>query len=89
MFDQMDGSTVRATRESVFRIKRDLKAVRGVDASGYISKTTIDTSLEKSAERSGWRDYFAIAVGSLFMSAIVLSALEVFGRLWANTGMIR
>ena len=50
-----------------------------------ISKTATATSMEKSGERS----YFAVAVGLLLMSAIALTGLEVFARLWANTGMIR
>jgi hypothetical protein len=89
MFDQTDALMVRITHKSAVRSKRDARAIRRADAGGYVSKTATDTSLEKSGEQSGWRDYFAVAVGLLLMSAIVLSGLEVFGRLWANTGMIR
>jgi len=89
MFDQKDASAVRAKRESVFRSKRYARAIRRADAGGYVSKTATDTPLEKSGEQSGSRDHFAVAVGLLLMSAVVLGGLEVLGRLWANTGMIR
>ena len=78
---QIDGSTAQTTRESAFRSKGDATAVRAADAGRYVSKTTTDTSVEKSGERS----YFAEAVGLLLMSAIALSGLEVFAHLWANT----
>jgi hypothetical protein len=89
MFDQTNTSAVRTKRESASRSMRDVRAIRRADAGGYVSKTATDTSLEKSGEQSGWRDHFAVAVGLLLMSAVVLSGLEVLGRLWANTGMIR
>jgi hypothetical protein len=85
---QIDGSTARTTRESAFRSERDATAGRAADAGGYVSKTATGTSLDKSGEGS-WRDHFAVVVGLLFMSAIVLSGLEVCAHLWANTGMIR
>ena len=85
---QIDGSTARATRESAFRSNRDATAIRAAEAGGYVLKTAIGTSPEKSGEGS-WRNRFAVAVGFLLMSAIVLSGLEVFAHLWANTGMIR
>jgi hypothetical protein len=88
MFDQTNTSAVRTNRESAFRSKRDATAIRVADASGDVSKTATGTSVEKSGEGS-WRDHFAVAVGLLLMSAIVLSGLEVFAHLWANTGMIR
>ena len=85
MFDQTNTSALRTKRASAFRSNRDATAVRATDTGGYVSKTATDTSVEKSGERS----YFAVAVGLLLMSAIVLSGLEVFAHLWANTGMIR
>jgi hypothetical protein len=88
MFDQTNTSAARAKRESPVRSNRNATAVRAADAGGYVSKTATGTSLEKSGEGS-WRDHFAVAVGLLLMSAIVLSGLEVFAHLWANTGMIQ
>jgi hypothetical protein len=89
MPNQIDESAVRATRESAFRTKRDARVIREANAAGYVPKTDNDTFLEKSGERSGWRDDFQVVVGLLLMSAIALAGLEVFARMWANTGMIR
>src|SRR5258708_39131929 len=89
MFDQTNTSAVRTKRESASRSMRDTRAIRRADAAGYVSKTATDTSLEKSGKQSGWRDHFAVAVGLLRMSAVVLSGLEALGRLSGNTGMIR
>jgi hypothetical protein len=89
MFDQIDRSAVRTTRESAFRTKRDARVIREANARGYVPKTGIDASMKESGERSGWRAHFQLAVGLLLMSAIVLGGLEVFARLWTNTGMIR
>jgi hypothetical protein len=85
---QIDRSTARTTRESAFRSNRDATTIRAADAGGYLSKTATGTSLEKSGEGS-WRDIFAVAVGLLLMSVVVLSGLEVLGRLCANMEMIR
>ena len=89
VFRQKDGSAVRDTRESAFRVNRNGTVIREANAYPYASRMGTDTSFKESGERSGWRDHFAVAVGLLLMSAVVLSGLEVFGRLWANTGMIR
>jgi hypothetical protein len=50
---------------------------------------TADSDAALKSERSGWRDYLQVAVGLLLMSAIALGELEVFARLYANTGMVR
>jgi len=90
MFDQLDGPTVPVTQESAFRSKRDARGVRrGVAARGYASKIAAETSLRQTGEEASWRGQFAMVVGVLLMSAIVLGGLEVFERLWANMAMVR
>jgi hypothetical protein len=87
MFDQIDGSAVRSTRESAFQTMRNATAIRETDADKYLFTADSDAALK--SERSGWRDYLQVAVGLLLMSAIALGGLEVFARLYANTGMVR
>jgi hypothetical protein len=86
MFDQIGGSTVPATHGSAFRSNR--AAIRRREAREY-PKLAGEYSSQKTGEELGRRGRLATLVGALLMSGIVFGGVEVFGRLWANIGMVR